>query len=160
MEAAAKHSHHARNGKSPCIVDTDINIEYTADELLKKFINAGQTCVAPDYLLVNKKLQNLVDSNEKCIHNFMYINQTLALDAMPELIKITLYRLVKFFTKRLLSVITQMICYIAPIVAAHVSLAARYKMKSWANSDCWIWDLSEYDRDERKTQTFSFIFIS
>jgi aldehyde dehydrogenase (NAD+) len=75
MEAAAKHLTPVTlelGGKSPCIVDTDINIEYTARRITwGKFINAGQTCVAPDYLLVNKKIkQNLVDSIEKCIHNF------------------------------------------------------------------------------------------
>ena len=42
-------------GKSPCLVDEDANISLTARRLVwGKFLNAGQTCVAPDYVLVHK----------------------------------------------------------------------------------------------------------
>lgn len=45
-------------GKNPCIVDKHIDIEIAAKRLLwGKFFNAGQTCVAPDYLLLNKNIQ-------------------------------------------------------------------------------------------------------
>ncbi|WP_414576048.1 aldehyde dehydrogenase [Anabaena sp. CCY 9402-a] len=45
-------------GKSPCIVDTDINLENTARRIIwGKFLNAGQTCIAPDYLLVNQAIK-------------------------------------------------------------------------------------------------------
>jgi NAD-dependent aldehyde dehydrogenases len=61
MEAAAKHLTPVTlelGGKSPCIVDSDIQIEYTAKRIAwGKFINAGQTCIAPDYLLVDKKVK-------------------------------------------------------------------------------------------------------
>ncbi len=41
-------------GKSPAIVDKDVNIEVAAKRLVwAKFFNAGQTCVCPDYLLVH-----------------------------------------------------------------------------------------------------------
>lgn len=41
-------------GKSPCVVDEDANMEVAAKRIVfSKFINAGQTCVAPDYLLVH-----------------------------------------------------------------------------------------------------------
>ena len=40
-------------GKSPCIVDDNTNLKVTADRIVwGKFINAGQTCIAPDYILV------------------------------------------------------------------------------------------------------------
>ena len=40
-------------GKSPCIVDDDTNLKVTADRIVwGKFMNAGQTCIAPDYILV------------------------------------------------------------------------------------------------------------
>ncbi len=43
-------------GKSPAIVDEDANINLTAKRLVwSKFTNAGQTCVAPDYLYVHEK---------------------------------------------------------------------------------------------------------
>ncbi|MEG4988449.1 aldehyde dehydrogenase [Microcoleus sp. BR0-C5] len=61
MEAAAKHLTPVTlelGGKSPCIVDSDIQVEYTAKRIAwGKFINAGQTCIAPDYLLVDKKVK-------------------------------------------------------------------------------------------------------
>lgn len=42
-------------GKSPCIVDSSANLEVSAKRIAwGKFVNAGQTCVAPDYLLVEK----------------------------------------------------------------------------------------------------------
>lgn len=46
-------------GKSPCIVDSEIQVEYSARRLLwGKFINAGQTCIAPDYLLVKSEIKD------------------------------------------------------------------------------------------------------
>jgi acyl-CoA reductase-like NAD-dependent aldehyde dehydrogenase len=42
-------------GKSPCIVDSDTDWEVTAKRIVwGKFFNAGQTCVAPDYVLLPK----------------------------------------------------------------------------------------------------------
>lgn len=42
-------------GKSPCIVDTALDIELTARRIVfGKFLNCGQTCIAPDYLLVQE----------------------------------------------------------------------------------------------------------
>ena len=44
-------------GKSPCIVDTEVDIKVAARRITwGKFFNAGQTCLAPDYLLVDKKI--------------------------------------------------------------------------------------------------------
>ncbi len=41
-------------GKSPCIVDADVDVRVAARRIAwGKFVNAGQTCVAPDYLLVH-----------------------------------------------------------------------------------------------------------
>lgn len=75
MEAAAKNLTPVTlelGGKSPCIIDSEINIEYTARRIAwGKFINAGQTCIAPDYLLVNQKIkQPLLDSIKNCIQEF------------------------------------------------------------------------------------------
>ncbi|MBD2680704.1 MULTISPECIES: aldehyde dehydrogenase [Nostoc] len=75
MEAAAKHLTPVTlelGGKSPCIVDTDINLEHTARRITwGKFINAGQTCIAPDYLLVDKNIKkDLIDGLEKTLKEF------------------------------------------------------------------------------------------
>jgi aldehyde dehydrogenase (NAD+) len=46
-------------GKSPCIVDRSVPIELAAKRIAwGKFINAGQTCVAPDYLLVDRAIKD------------------------------------------------------------------------------------------------------
>ena len=46
-------------GKSPCIVDEDANLKLAARRIVwGKFINAGQTCIAPDYLLVHEKVKD------------------------------------------------------------------------------------------------------
>jgi aldehyde dehydrogenase (NAD+) len=43
-------------GKSPCIVDDTANIKLAAKRIVwGKCINGGQTCIAPDYLLIHKK---------------------------------------------------------------------------------------------------------
>ena len=61
MEAAAKHLTPVTlelGGKSPCIIDTNINVKETAKRIAwGKFLNNGQTCVAPDYLLVNRQIK-------------------------------------------------------------------------------------------------------
>ncbi len=45
-------------GKSPCIVDETANITWAAKKIAwGKFINAGQTCVAPDYVLVHESVK-------------------------------------------------------------------------------------------------------
>lgn len=45
-------------GKSPCIVDKDANIKMSAKRIAwGKFLNAGQTCVAPDYLYVHEDIK-------------------------------------------------------------------------------------------------------
>ena len=57
MSAAAKHLTPVTlelGGKSPCVVMPDANLETTARRIAwGKFTNAGQTCIAPDYLLVD-----------------------------------------------------------------------------------------------------------
>jgi len=45
-------------GKNPCIVDENCDVTLTAKRIVwGKFINAGQTCIAPDYLLVHHKIK-------------------------------------------------------------------------------------------------------
>ena len=50
-------------GKSPCIIDKGVNIEKAAKRIVSgKFINCGQTCIAPDYILVNDEIKSkLID---------------------------------------------------------------------------------------------------
>lgn len=49
-------------GKSPCIVERSANLELTAKRIMwGKLMNAGQTCVAPDYVLVHTDIKAAVD---------------------------------------------------------------------------------------------------
>lgn len=42
-------------GKNPCIIDKNANLQIAAKRIVwGKFINAGQTCIAPDYLIIHK----------------------------------------------------------------------------------------------------------
>ncbi|WP_316633412.1 aldehyde dehydrogenase [uncultured Flavobacterium sp.] len=45
-------------GKNPCIIDETANLKLAAKRIVwGKFINAGQTCIAPDYILVQKNMK-------------------------------------------------------------------------------------------------------
>lgn len=46
-------------GKSPAIIEADANLETTAKRLaVAKFINVGQTCIAPDYVLIHASIKD------------------------------------------------------------------------------------------------------
>jgi aldehyde dehydrogenase (NAD+) len=75
MQAAAKQLTPVTlelGGKSPCIVDPDTNLKTTAKRITwGKFVNAGQTCIAPDYLLVDRRIKAaLMDETQKNIQAF------------------------------------------------------------------------------------------
>ena len=61
MAAAAQHLTSVTlelGGKSPCIVDSDIHLDRAAKRIVwGKLINTGQTCIAPDYLLVHRQIK-------------------------------------------------------------------------------------------------------
>jgi len=59
-------------GKSPCIIDGTMDLKLTAKRLaFGKFINAGQTCVAPDYVFVKKEYKTaLIDALKTVITEF------------------------------------------------------------------------------------------
>ncbi|MEO7047343.1 MAG: aldehyde dehydrogenase [Ferruginibacter sp.] len=59
-------------GKSPCVVESDADIKVAARRIMMtKFSNAGQMCVAPDYVLVHaSKKEMLVDEMKKTLSSF------------------------------------------------------------------------------------------
>lgn len=60
-QAAAKHLTPVTlelGGKSPCIIDETSNLKLAARRLVwGKFVNGGQTCIAPDYILAHSKIK-------------------------------------------------------------------------------------------------------
>jgi len=75
MAAAAKHLTPVTlelGGKSPVVVDERANIDVAARRIAwGKFINAGQTCIAPDYILVHaSREQELLDALKETVERF------------------------------------------------------------------------------------------
>lgn len=69
-------------GKNPCIIDDTVNLKLTARRLVwGKFLNAGQTCIAPDYLLVKSSIkQSLIEHLIHEIENAYTDNPQSSLD--------------------------------------------------------------------------------
>ncbi|MCI2068220.1 MAG: aldehyde dehydrogenase family protein [Bacilli bacterium] len=67
-------------GKSPAIVDEDANIDDAAKRLAwGKFLNAGQTCVAPDHFIVHEKVYDeFVEDLIKWVKKFYYVDGKLS----------------------------------------------------------------------------------
>lgn len=74
-------------GKSPCIVDETANITRAAQRIAwGKGINSGQTCVAPDYLLVHENVADeLTAKLDACFHQY-YGKNILTCDEWPHMI--------------------------------------------------------------------------
>lgn len=90
MESASKHLTPVTlelGGKSPCIVDETADIRLAARRIVwGKFLNAGQTCVAPDYLLVHRNVKDrLIREMTVCIKKF-YGNSPAANSDYPKII--------------------------------------------------------------------------
>ena len=67
-------------GKSPCVVEKDANIRVAARRIaLTKFSNAGQMCVAPDYVLAHQSIKGeLVQELKKAISEFYLEDASLS----------------------------------------------------------------------------------
>ncbi len=74
MQAAAQHLTPVileLGGKSPCIVDKSANVKIAAKRIAwGKTMNAGQTCVAPDYLLIHRSQKEaFIKAFRKALHD-------------------------------------------------------------------------------------------
>jgi aldehyde dehydrogenase (NAD+) len=74
MEMAAKHLSPVTlelGGKSPCIIDREVDMKFAARKIAwGKFLNAGQTCVAPDYVLVHEDVrEQFIETMKKTIRD-------------------------------------------------------------------------------------------
>lgn len=90
MEAASKYLTPVTlelGGKSPCIVDETADIDLTAKRIVwGKFLNAGQTCVAPDYILVNRKVKEELVRRMVYYIQLFYSKDPCSNDAYPKII--------------------------------------------------------------------------
>ena len=69
-------------GKNPCIIERSANLKLSAKRIVwGKFLNAGQTCIAPDYLLVHKSVkQEFITFLKQEITNFYSENPEQSAD--------------------------------------------------------------------------------
>lgn len=74
-------------GKSPCIVDKDANLTIASRRIMwGKTINAGQTCVAPDYLFVHTSVKDELMDKMKTALLEMFGNNPQESDFYPRII--------------------------------------------------------------------------
>lgn len=67
-------------GKSPAFIDDSCDLKISVQRLVwAKFLNAGQTCVAPDYVLLDKKIE--IDFLKELKHNINKYYKTHCSDA-------------------------------------------------------------------------------
>ena len=100
MAAAAKHLATVTlelGGKSPAIIDTNVNFKKVAHKIVwGKFSNAGQTCIAPDYIFVHEsQLEKLVAHLKESIHQFYYKNNALNTDDYCKIVSANHYNRLK-----------------------------------------------------------------
>jgi aldehyde dehydrogenase (NAD+) len=76
-------------GKSPTIIDETANLEDAAEKIVYgKFVNNGQTCIAPDYLLVHQNVEfALIDEMRKVISK-MFDHDGKGIDNSPNYARI------------------------------------------------------------------------
>lgn len=90
MAAAAKHLTPLTlelGGKSPCIVEKSANIKIAARRILfGKYLNAGQTCVAPDYLLIDESIKEQFITEAKKVLKEFFPTQTYLEMHFPQII--------------------------------------------------------------------------
>lgn len=92
MEKAAKHLTSITlelGGKSPVVVDPDFDLKTAAERITwGKFLNAGQTCVAPDYILLPKEKQDAFVSHIKDTLVRFYSPSGDSIEKSPDLARI------------------------------------------------------------------------
>ena len=90
MQAAAQHLTPVileLGGKSPCIVDETANLKIAAKRIVwGKFVNAGQTCVAPDYILVHESVKQKLIDEMKIAIRAMYSEKPCENPDFPKII--------------------------------------------------------------------------
>ncbi|MDR9417122.1 MAG: aldehyde dehydrogenase [Gracilimonas sp.] len=90
MEAAAKNLTPVTlelGGKSPCIVDETADLETAAKRIIwGKCINAGQTCVAPDYILVQENVKSVLLKHMKASITEFYGNDPRQSPDLPRIV--------------------------------------------------------------------------
>jgi len=90
MQAASRHLTPVileLGGKSPCIVDESANLKLAAKRIVwGKFINAGQTCVAPDYVLAHLSIKQKLLAEMAAVTKLLYSEKPCENPDYPKII--------------------------------------------------------------------------
>lgn len=88
-------------GKSPCIIDQSADIKKAAKRIaFGKFVNAGQTCIAPDYIYVHKDVKDEFISHMKTYVNEFFNGDSINHEDYPKIINSRHYnRLIALMNK-------------------------------------------------------------
>ncbi len=141
MAAAAKHLTSVTlelGGKSPTIVDASANLQLAAETIMwGKFLNNGQTCVAPDYVYVHESIKDDFIAACKAVLAQRYGATADALKASPDLTRIVNSR----HTERVAGLLSDAIakgakvhvggevdtanCYVAPTLLEDIAPGSR-----------------------------------
>jgi|WetSurMetagenome_2_1015567.scaffolds.fasta_scaffold29492_2 aldehyde dehydrogenase (NAD+) len=112
-------------GKNPCVVAADAKLSYAAKRIASgKFINGGQTCIAPDYLLIDNKVKDrFLELLVKEIKSFYGDDPTLSEDYCRMINQEKTVRMESFFKNG--NIITGGMadpenCYVAPTIITGV----------------------------------------
>lgn len=113
-------------GKSPCIVDKDANISIAAKRIIwGKTINAGQTCIAPDYVFVHKDVKEELIEKMKLAISDMYSKDIQQNNYYPRIVNQNAFkRLVSYLGNanvRIGGEVNEADKFIAPTVIDNVS---------------------------------------
>lgn len=96
-EAATKHLTPVTlelGGKSPVYVDNSVDIQKAVRRILwGKFVNAGQTCIAPDYILCTKDVQKKFVDEAKIVMKEWYGDDVKASPDFSRMVNTASYQL-------------------------------------------------------------------
>ena len=92
MRAAAEHLASVTlelGGKSPVVVDESADLDTAAAKIIWiKFMNAGQTCIAPDYVLVHENIHDVLLEKMKARIQQFYGNSSAEIQQSPDLCRV------------------------------------------------------------------------
>ena len=137
MAAAAKHLASVTlelGGKSPTIIDESANLALAAETIMwGKFINNGQTCVAPDYIYVHESVKEAFIEQCKTVLQARYGATEAERKASPDLTRIVNARhtgrvaallgdaVAKGATVRMGGEVDEASCYVAPTLLDNIA---------------------------------------
>jgi aldehyde dehydrogenase (NAD+) len=129
MKAAAEHVTPVTlelGGKSPCIVDKNVDIKLVSERIVQgKFTNAGQTCVAPDYILAHKDIiEPLTKAFQRSIKKFYGADPSQSKDYARIINKTHFKRLASLLNNQNIAeggISDEKSLYIAPTLISNVS---------------------------------------